>query len=123
VNKITIMLNVGIMAILGFASSASQFKVDNVLMYPRAYDGLADHFPAMTALAVRLRWLCWGVPVAWLVLALLLLLLLTRKAEALRATAMVQLHTSATLLIGIFMLGFFVFAGLMPFVSFVAGLK
>lgn len=121
-NKLTIMLNVGIMALLGLASSASQFKVDNVMMYPRAYDGLADHFPAMTTLAIRLRWLCWGVPIVWLVFALLLLHL-TRKAEALRVTAIVQLHTSVTFLIGLFMLGFFVFAGLMPFVSLVAGLK
>lgn len=119
-NKITIILNAGIMAIFGFASSASQFKVDEVLMYPHAYDGLADYFPAMTALAIRLRWLCWGVPVAWIVLALMLLVSM-RKAEPVQATAAVQVHTSATLLIGTFMLGFFVFAGLMPFVSLVAG--
>ncbi|MBI3986961.1 MAG: hypothetical protein HY343_08585 [Lentisphaerae bacterium] len=36
---------------------------------------------------------------------------------------MVQLHTSATLFIGVFMLAFFAFAGIIPFVSFVVNMK
>jgi len=36
---------------------------------------------------------------------------------------LIQFHTSATLLLGVLMLGFFAVAGIMPFVSIVAGLK
>jgi hypothetical protein len=121
-NTVAVILNAVLMALLGFVSGASQFKVDNVLMYPRAYNGLSEHFPAMTALAIRLRWLCWAVPLIWLALAIFLIVRMP-KADPARANAIVQVHTSATLILGVLMLAFFVLAGVFPFVSFVAGMK
>jgi len=119
-NRITVLLNSALMAMFGAASAASQFRVDNVLMYPDAYDGISDYFPALTVLAIRLRWCCWSIPVVWLVVSGFTLLVM-RKMELPRANALVQLHTSATILIGFVLLVFFVFAGVLPFFPFVCG--
>jgi hypothetical protein len=119
-NRITVLLNSAIMALFGAASSASQCHVDNVLMYPGAYEGVAEYFPAATVLAIHLRWCCWAIPAIWLVVSLVVLFLI-RKMELPRANSIVQLHTSATVLIGLVLLVFFVLAGVMPFVPLVCG--
>ena len=121
-NRIAIILNTALMALFGWLSSAAQFKVDNVLMYPNAYKGLGDNFPAITALSLRLRWLCWVVPLLWVAIAVFLVVRM-RRTDPIKAPATVQLHTSATLVVGVFMLGCFVLAGVLPFVTFVAGMK
>lgn len=121
-NRITVLLNSAIMAVCGAASSGSQFRVDNVLMYPSAYDGVAECFPAATVLAFRLRWCCWAIPAVWLFISIVVLFLMN-KMELHRANALVQLHTSATILTGLILLVFFVFSGVLPFVPFVCGLE
>lgn len=119
-NRITVLLNSAIMAVFGAAGSASQCHVDNVLMYPSAYDGVAECFPAATVLAIRLRWCCWTIPVVWLMVSVVVLLLM-RTMDLPRANALVQLHTSATVLFGFVLLVFFVLAGVLPFVPLVCG--
>lgn len=119
-NRITILSNTAVMGVFGFASRASQIQVDNVLMYPDAYDGLAETFPLITVMALRVQWLCWGVPLIWLGSAAILVLLL-RKMTLPRANSIVQLHTSITLLVGMILLMFFVVAGVLPFCEFVVG--
>ena len=117
-STITILLNSAVMLVFGFASRASQLQVDNVLMHPEAYGDLGQTLPIITVTAIRLRWLWWSVPSVWLLLAGILLLAI-RRMESSSANSLVQLHTSATLLIGLSLLLFFALSGVLPFVDLI----
>lgn len=116
-----LVLNALLMWVLGLGSVAAQSKLRNVLMYPDSYDGLCRGLPAISALAIRVQWAWWVLPLLWSVLTVLLLVTGRRKPEKL--PDLLHLHTSATLLVGVFMLGFFVVAGVMPFINMIVKLK
>jgi hypothetical protein len=115
------ILNALLMWVFGFASAACQIKLRNVLMYPESYGNLCQCLPLVSGLALRVFWLWWAVPLAWSVLTVAVVLAGRRHPE--RMADLIPFHTSATLLVGVFMLGFFAVAGTMPFVSIVTGLK
>jgi hypothetical protein len=117
----TAILNALLMWVFGFASAACQIKLRNVMMYPDSYGNLCRCLPPMSGLAVRIFWLWWAVPLAWGAITIAVVLARRRHPEVM--SDLVQFHTSATLLVGVFMFGFFAVAGTMPFVSIVAGLK
>ena len=116
-----LILNALLMWLLGLGSVASQIKLRNALMYPNAYDGLCQCLPAISGLALHVQWVWWVLPSLWTTLTVMLVLAGQRKRE--KMTEVVQLHTSATLLVGMFMLGFFVLAGVLPFVGMVVKMK
>ena len=117
----TAILNALLMWVFGFASAACQIKLRNVLMYPDSYGNLCQCLPLVSALAVPVFWLWWAVPLAWCAITVAVVLAGRRRPEGM--ADLIQFHTSATLLVGVFMLGFFAVAGTMPFVSIVAGWK
>ena len=119
--RVTLILNALLMAVFSFGSSASQIKLHNqYVQYPNAESEL-PLLPAISELALRIKWLLQVVPIFWVLITLALLILNWKKQEP--PTEIVQLHTSATLLVGMVMLIFFVTAGIMPYISIVVGLK
>ncbi len=117
--RLTLILNAALMGIFSLGSAASQTKLWNYyVQYPHVGEGTM--LPAGSELALQVQWLYRAVPLIWLLITLALLILNWRKPEPPRD--MVQLHTSATLLVGVVMLGFFLIAGIMPFVSIVVKL-
>lgn len=118
--KLTLILNALLMGVFGFGSAASQIKLRNMyVMYPSASEGVP--LPAISDLALKIQWAFTAIPIAWALLTLILMILNWRKSEPPRD--MVQLHTSATVLVGLFMLGFFVMAGIIPFLSSIVKMK
>ena len=119
--RITLILNALLIGVFSLGSAASQIKLHNqYVQYPNA-ESNACHLPAISGLALRLQWLLPTVPIAWALLTLVLLILFWRQSEPPRDV--VQMHTSATLLVGLFMLVFFVAAGVMPYVSIMVGAR
>jgi hypothetical protein len=119
--RITLILNALLMAVFSYGSAASQIKLHNqYVQYPHVGGQMPD-LPAISSLALRLQWLLKTVPILWALLTLALLIWKWRQPEPPRDW--VQLHTSATLLIGVFMLGFFVVAGVMPYISIVVRMR
>ena len=123
--RVALILNALLMAVLGLASAISQIKLRNFFVqYPQAGEELLGEpatLPTISNLALRLHWLYTAVPVLWALLVLGLLVLYRKQDD--RVRDIVQIHTSATLLVGLFMLTFFVTAGVMPFISIVVGLS
>lgn len=119
--RITLILNALLMAVFGYGSAASQMKLHNqYIQYPHVSRQMVD-LPAISDLALRIQWLLQAVPLLWASLTLALLIWKWRQPEPPRDW--VQLHTSATLLVGVFMLGFFLIAGVVPYVSMVVRLR
>ena len=115
--NIAIILNATLMAVLGMASA---IVIDP--LYNRAIEYPSEPFinrtlPPLSALLLGNMWITWAVPVIW---ALVSLWMVIRKKNSADYTA---LHTSATLLLGITLLLLFTFAGVFPFVGYVAHLK
>jgi hypothetical protein len=108
--KLTLVLNV---AIAWFVSLGSAIFLVSLRYADSAYARFEATLPAPSRIALSSSWLLWVVPLSWTVITLALLIWHRKTAEASRD--MVQLHTSATLLIGIMLLAFFSAAGLMPF--------
>jgi len=106
----TFVLNVAIVWAVSLGSAVFLISLRHA---DSAYTRFKAILPAPSRLALSSPWLLWVVPVAWTILTLALLVWNRKKAEAPRD--MVQLHTSATLLIGILLLVFFSTAGLLPF--------
>jgi len=119
--RITLILNALLMAVFSLGSAASQIKLRNLyVQYPHVGENM-PLLPAISNFALRIQWLFQVVPLVWALLTLAVLILNWKKPESPRD--LVQLHTSTTLLVGVFMLGFFVAAGVMPYVSIVVKLK
>ena len=119
--RVTLILNAVLMAVFSLGSAASQIKLRNqYIQYPHVGESM-PRLPAISEIALQIQWLLQVVPLLWALLTLALLVLNWKKPEAPRD--LVQLHTSATLLVGVFMLGFFVTAGVMPYISIVVSLK
>ena len=119
--RITLVLNALLMGVFSLGSAASQIKLRNqYIQYPHVGEGLPP-LPAISDLALRCQWLLKAMPLAWGLLTLTVLVLNWRKTEAPRDV--VQLNTSATLLVGVFMLVFFVTAGVMAYVSIVVHMR
>ena len=119
--RITLTLNALLMAVFGYGSAASQIKLHNqYIQYPHVGDQVSA-LPPISDLALRLKWLPQAVPLLWALLTVALLIWKWRQPETPRDW--VQLHTSATLLVGVFMLGFFVVAGVMPYISIVVRMR
>jgi hypothetical protein len=112
---ITIILNSAIMALCGLGSCFAHFKVSDILERPEAYHEFAATFPGPTSFAVNLRWMWKTVPSVWAVLSLVTILILLKNKS--RGRDIVGLHTSATLLIGLAMLIFFLTTGIVPFID------
>ena len=115
--NIAIILNTMLMAAL---SMASAIVIDP--LYNRAIEYPSEPFinrtlPPLSALLLGNMWITWAVPVIW---ALVSLWMVIRKKNSADYTA---LHTSATLLLGITVLLLFTFAGVLPFVGYVAHLR
>ena len=115
--NIPIILNVALMAVLGMASA---IVIDP--LYNRAIEYPSEPFinrtlPPLSALLLENMWITWAVPVIW---ALGSLWMIIRKKNNADYTA---IHTSATLLLGITLLLLFTFAGVFPFIGYVAHLK
>ena len=118
--RITLILNALLMGVLSLGSAASQIKLRNqYVQYPHVGKSLPS-LPAISELALQVQWLLRAVPLAWALITLALLVLNWKKQPPPRD--LVQLHTSATLLVGVFMLGFFVTAGVMPYINMVVGM-
>ncbi len=118
--RVTLILNALLMTVFSLGSTVSQIKLCNqYMLYPRVGEGMPP-LPAISELALQAQWLLQAIPIVWALLTLTLLILNWKKPEPPRD--LVQLHTSATLLIGVFMLGFFVTAGIMPYISIVVGM-
>jgi hypothetical protein len=114
--KLTLILNALLMGVFGFGSAVSQIKLRNMyVQYPHAGEGVP--LPAISDLALKSQRAFVAIPIAWVIGTLILMILKWKRSEPPRD--MVQLHTSATVLVGLFMLGFFVVAGIIPFLSFV----
>ena len=115
--NIPIILNVTLMAVLGMASAIVIDPLYNrAIEYPSA--PFINHtLPPLSALLLGNIWITWAVPVIW---ALVSLWMIIRKNNSADYTA---LHTSATLLLGTTLLLLFTFAGVFPFVGYVAHLK
>ena len=115
--NIAIILNALLMAVLGLASAIVIDPLDNrAIEYPSA--PFIDHpLPPLSALLLGNMWITWAVPVIW---ALISLWMVIRKKNSADYAA---LHTSATLLLGILLLLLFTFAGVFPFVGYIAHLK
>lgn len=119
--RITLIMNALLMAVLSLGSAASQIKLRNqYIQYPRVGERMPP-LPAMSDFALRVQWLPQAVPLLWALLTLVVLIWKGRQPESPRD--LVQLHTSATLLVGVLMLGFFVVSGVMPYITFVVGMK
>jgi hypothetical protein len=119
--RVTLVLNALLMGVFSLGSAASQIKLRNqYIQYPHVGEAMPS-LPAISDIALRCQWLLKTVPLVWFFLTLAILVLNWRKSKAPRD--LVQLHTSATLLVGVLMLGFFVTAGVMPFVSIVVRMK
>jgi hypothetical protein len=96
----------------------SQFVLHNrYISYPEASP---RPLPQLSELALQGRWIYVILPVLWAALALLLLIRLHRTGIS---QTHQHIHTSGTLLVGLFMLGFFVLAGIMPFISLMTGIS
>ena len=108
--KLTLVLNV---AIAWFVSLGSAVFLISLRYADSAYARFEATLPAPSRIALSSSWLLWAVPLFWAVFTFALLIWNRKRAEAPRD--MVQLHTSATLLIGILLVVFFSTAGLMPF--------
>jgi len=119
--RVTLVLNALLMAVFSLGSAVSQIKLYNeYIQYPNGGESMRP-LPAISELALQVRWVLPTVPILWAFLTLALLILNWRKPEPPRD--LVQLHTSVTLLVGVFMLVFFVAAGVMPYVSILVGMK
>jgi hypothetical protein len=86
------------------------------------YGQLGDNLPLPTAIAISFRLMAVVIPVAWTVLVLFLLKMLRSKAAERRAELLLA-FTLATLIIGLFVLLFFLLAGILPFLQIEAMLK
>ena len=118
--KITILCNTLLMCVFGLASAASQIKLRNAFVrYPNTTKGW--ELPCISDLALKLHWTYSAIPWAWVALGVLVIILNWKKTEPPRDV--IQLHTSATLLIGFFMVAFFTVAGVMPFIPLVVGMS
>ena len=119
--RITLVLTALLMGVFGLGCAASQIKLGNhYIQYPNVGEAMPP-LPAISDIALRCQWLLKAMPLAWAFLTLAVLILNWRKSEA--PQDLIQLHTSATILVGMFMLGFFVTAGVMPFVSIVVSMR
>ena len=108
--KLTFVLNV---AVVWFVSLGSAVFLLSLRYAASAYARFEATLPAPSRLALSSSWLLWVVPLSWTIFTIALLIGTRKRAEAPRD--IVQLHTSATLLIGILLLVFFSTAGLLPF--------
>ena len=113
--KITLTLNVLLMALLAFASKASQILLLNHFVdYPEYNTGAM--LPAMSLFALRVQWIIIVIPVLWTLLTVAIAAYYSKRLDIIHDA--VQLHTSATLIVGLTMLGYFMLAGLLPFLRF-----
>ncbi len=118
--KLTLVLNALLMGVFAFSSAASQIMLrNNYIRYSDESGSMP--LPAISDLALKIQWALLAVPVIWAMLTFVLIILNWRKAESPRDV--VQLHTSATVLFGLFMLGFFIIAGILPFLSMTVKLR
>ena len=115
--SLTLAVNTLLMAVFGLAAGFSQFKLKETLAYSDS--DVSDYLPLASAIALDIQWICWAVPVAWLLVSILTFAVFHRDDQ--RFANAVQLHTSATLLVGVVMLGFFVMTSIIPLVGLVIG--
>jgi hypothetical protein len=115
------MLNVGVLAVMSLGACLSQARLrNNYLSYPDVSRPM-ELLPQISTIAIKAYWLTYSVPLAWLVFSVFLLFWPNHKLE--KRMDIVQLHTSATLLIGATILLFFVVAGMLPFIRISLGLS
>ena len=118
--KVTLIFNTLTMGVFALASEVSQVRLRNVyVQYPESAGGVT--LPAISALALKIYWMPAVIALGWALITLVLLLRYWKRPVSPVDT--VQLHTSATILLGTFMLMFFIFAGLAPFLSIVLKLS
>ena len=86
------------------------------------YGQVGENLPLPTAIAISFRLMAVVIPVAWTVLAFFILKLLRNKAAERRAELLLT-FTLATLIIGLFVLLFFLLAGILPFLQIETILK
>ena len=80
------------------------------------YSQAGEALPLPTAIALSFRLMAVVIPAAWTVLAFFILKLL-RDKPAERRVELLLAFTLATLLIGLFILLFFLLAGILPFLQ------
>jgi len=115
--NITIILNIALLAVFGFASKAVMSPLYNrIVEYP------TEHFkcqtlPPISNVLLQNMWIVWAIPSLWAILSVWVFFWKrTDEAHAI-------IHTSATLLIGIVMFFMYAMAGIFPFVGIIAHLK
>ena len=122
--RITLLLNLVLMVVLGIASSWPMMKLQNVRQYPESYPEAYRYpgspWPSISKAALQVSWLVGAIPLLW---AVLTIILTTRKWQPDRARDVVALHTSATLFVGLTMLFFFLIAAILPFDTYYVGYR
>lgn len=86
------------------------------------YGQAGDNLPLPTAAAFSFRLMAVVIPAAWTVLTLFILKLLRNK-PAERRVEILLAFTLATLIVGLFVLLFFLLAGILPFLQIGTMLK
>jgi hypothetical protein len=115
--QLTLILNVLLMAVFGFASTVVISPLHNrAIEYP-SEPFISQPLPPLSSLLLSHTWIAWAVPLVWAVFSIALIA--SRKVDC----DISSLHTSATLLIGVVMFFLFAMAGIFPFVGIVAHLK
>jgi Na+-translocating ferredoxin:NAD+ oxidoreductase RnfD subunit len=115
--NLTLVINTLLMAIFGLAAGSSQFHLQQVRDHPDSFYDLV--LPLASLFALDNQWICWAVPIAWLLVSILTFAVFHRDDQ--RFTNAVQLHTSLTLFVGVVMLSFFVLTSIVPFVPLILG--
>lgn len=86
------------------------------------YGQVGDNLPLPTAIAISFRLMAVVIPVAWSFLTFFILKLLRNKSAE-RRMELLLAFTLSTLIIGLFVLLFFLLAGILPFLQIETMLK
>jgi hypothetical protein len=113
--RITILLYLAILTVLSLGAMVSQMRLrNNYLRYPDESRPL-ELLPQIIDIALRAYWIIYTAPAVWLISSIFLILKLNQNPE--KRSDWIQIHTSATILIGCSILLFFVTAGILPFLK------
>ena len=116
--RVPLVLNTLLVCLFGCLSMGSQIALHN--RFVQYAEPEPKPLPSISELAIHYWWIYAALPLAWILLLAVLLLRFHRTGIA----AIYQnVHASASVLVGMLMLGFFVLAGVLPFVSLVVGMQ
>ena len=118
--RVSLVFNTLLMGVLSLASVIGIMRAHNNFVQYRNDDLGIRPLPALTQIALDNLWIYKAVPLLWLVGLIFLLWRFRKNALPIEC---VQLHTSATLFVGFFVLAFFCTAGILPFIPLIVGMS